>query len=44
MSQQNKKVIPKQYFSKWRKKWIDFKIPPGELELKKLRKYHYQLR
>ena len=33
-----------QYFSKWRKKWVDFKTTPGEVELAKMRQYHYQIR
>jgi len=33
-----------QYFSKWRKEWIDFKIQPGKGELAKLKSYHYQIR
>lgn len=33
-----------QYFSKWQKKWIDFKKPPTEWELRELKKYYYQIR
>lgn len=31
-----------QYFSKWRKEWIDFSPTKGELI--SLKKYHYQVR
>lgn len=34
-----------QYFSKWRKQWIDFKnqpTPPGEII--SMKKYYYQIR
>lgn len=33
-----------QYFSKWRKKWIDFKEQPGIVERAKLKKYKYKIR
>jgi hypothetical protein len=31
-----------QYYSKWRKEWIDF--TPTEGELIQLKKYHYEIR
>lgn len=33
-----------QYFSKWRKRWVDFKTQPGKVELDKMKKYRYQIR
>ena len=36
--------IVMQYFSKWRKKWIDFKQPPGQVELTKMKQFHYRIR
>lgn len=34
-----------QYFSKWRKEWIDFtNQPTTEGEIKEMKKYKYQIR
>jgi hypothetical protein len=35
---------PKQYFSKWRGIWVDFKKEPTQGEIYVLKKYHYKLR
>ncbi len=39
-----KKEVTKQYFSKWKKKWADFKTDPTPGELIELAKYHYKIR
>lgn len=34
-----------QYFSKWRKEWIDFgNQPPGEGEVSEFKRYKYEMR
>jgi len=33
-----------QYFSKWRKIWVDFKKTPTDEEFKKLKECHYKIR
>jgi hypothetical protein len=34
-----------QYFSKWRKEWIDFDHqPPGEGEISEMKRYKYEIR
>jgi len=37
-------LIKYQYYSKWRKEWIDFTKPPTDLELVKMKDYFYQIR
>ena len=33
-----------QYFSKWRKEWIDFKQEPTKGQIHCMNQYHYQIR
>lgn len=37
-------IIQMQYFSKWRKEWIDFKNPPTQGDMYELKKYKYEIR
>jgi len=37
-------IMKYQYFSKWRRKWIDFPNSPTKGELYLMEKCHYQIR
>ena len=36
--------LKREYFSKWRRVWIEFRAPPTPGQLAELKKYGYQIR